>query len=61
MDIIEKITEKAREIFMKSAKECGNKEYVDLFSIIANVMLDNGLRPDEDTVNDIYFTIKQQW
>lgn len=45
---------------MKSAKECGNKEYVDLFSIITNVMLDNGLRPDEDTVNDIYLTIKQQ-
>lgn len=61
MDIFKKITEEAREIFMKSAKECGNEEYVDLFSIITNVILDNGLRPDEDTVNDIYFTIKQQW
>lgn len=57
MDIIKKITEESREIFIKSAKECGNKEYVDLFSIITNVMFDNGLCPDEDTVNDIYLAV----
>jgi hypothetical protein len=56
-EVLERIKKESKEIFDKSVKDCGGKDYVNLEDIINDVARRNNMFLDDEAVMDIFWEI----